>query len=365
MKEIKKVLIILFALLCLTFSLIWLKIQKTEGIRFVKKMGMGINLGNSLDVKGLKERKPEASVLDFEIYWNNPPTTSKLVHSIKDSGFGSVRIPVSWGEHLDEDDIIDVQWMDRVKQVVDIAMDEGLYVILDLHHEYWIIPTEEEERRVKKTLCSVWAQIADTFKEYGEALLFESMNEPRLVDSPDEWNGGTPEMREVVNRLNEAFVNTIRSAGGENKNRYLIIPSYGHSSKQLALESIRLPKDRRLIVAVHAYLPYPFTLQDPGTDQWSSQKETDIAPIRDMMNLLKKTFLDNGVPVMITEFGCADKGNPDARKAWAKYYVYQARKNGIGLFWWDQGGDMKLFNRETGECVEPELVKILTSASQT
>lgn len=362
MKEIRKILMLLFVLLCLTTGLIRLKIQKTEGLRFVESMGAGINIGNSLDVRGLKAKRPDASIQEYEIYWKNPPITAKLLHSVKEAGFGTVRIPVSWGEHLDADGLIDPAWMSRVEEVVDMAMGEGLYVVLDLHHEDWLIPTEEEEGQVTKKLCSLWAQIANTFKNHGDMLLFESMNEIRLVGSPYEWSEGTEEMRAVVNRLNTAFVDTIRAAGGENKNRYLILPGYGHSSDPAALSAIQLPKDRRLIVSVHAYLPYSFTLQDPGTDQWSIRREKDTKSIRELMSTLKELFIDDGIPVLITEFGCADKNNPAQRQAWASYYTYQAKKNGIGFIWWDQGGDMKLFDRDTGICTQPELVEILNSS---
>lgn len=363
MKEIRKVLIILLTLFSLAVSLIWLRVQRTERMRFVKNMGVGINIGNSLDVKGLKKRKLNASTQEYETYWNNPPITAKLFHSIREAGFGTVRIPVSWGEHLDANGQIDPAWMARVVEVVDMAMEEGLYVILDLHHEAWLVPTEEAEEQVTETFCSLWTQIADTFKNYGDSLLFESMNEPRLAESSFEWNGGTEEMREVVNRLNQAFVDIVRASGEENKHRYLILPGYGHNKDQDALNAIRIPKDRRLIAAVHAYLPYSFTQQESGTDKWSEQKESDSSPIEDLMSFLNHTFIEKNIPVIITEFGCMNKNNPTDRQAWAKYYTWQAKKNNISLIWWDQGSTMKLFDRETGECVEPELVEILTSAS--
>lgn len=359
-KEIRRFLLIILMLGGGIAGLSWYRYQRDQGLRFAARMGAGINLGNSLDVVGLKERKPEASVRDYELYWNNPPISGMLLASLKSAGFGSVRIPVSWGEHLDSDGQIDPQWMDRVEHVVDLALAEDLFVVLNLHHETWLIPLEEKEEQVTEQFCFVWRQIADRFSDRGERLLFESMNEPRLEDSPLEWNGGNREMQQVVNRLNAAFVETVRNSGGENKKRYLILPGYGHNYSRKALDALELPGASRLMVAVHAYLPYQFALKEEGTDQWSEYREEDTEPVRELMEYLHVRFTSKGIPVLLTEFGCADRDNPRERMAWAGYYTYQARKNEVGYFWWDQGGDMQLFDRETGTCLEPELVRILT-----
>lgn len=353
------------AWLCLTllvFALAawgWLAYQKNEGVRFVRQLGAGINLGNSLDVYKLAGRKPDASVEDFETYWGNPPATPRLMAAIRDGGFSTVRIPVSWGEHMDENGDVDPAWMARVTQVVDDALDAGLYVILDTHHEPWLEPTSAREARVEAVLRHLWAQIAENFAGRGEHLLFEGMNEPRLRDSDVEWTSGSNSMRGVVNRLNAAFVETVRAAGGENTDRWLLLPAYATAHRETALSALELPADRRLIVAVHAYLPYSFTLDEEGDTAWSSAQPDDTRKIDELMDRLDRLFLKRKIPVVITEFGCHDRVDAQARLDWAGYYTRAAREKGIPLVWWDNGKDSRLIDRATCQWTQPELARLL------
>lgn len=339
-------------------------IKNREKIKTVWEMGAGINLGNSLDVIGLRERHPEAGVEEYEVYWGNPPITRQAVKSIAQRGFGTIRIPVSWGEHLDEENRIDPTFMARVTEITDWALEENLYVILDMHHEKWLIPTPEQEEMVTKKLSFVWQQIAVNFREYGDHLLFEGMNEPRLEGSETEWTGGTPELQQVVNRLNTVFVETVRNSGGENANRWLLIPAYGTSYETEALEALEVPKDDRIIVAVHAYVPYSFTLADEGSKKWDADHSEDTEQLDGIMNDLERLFLRKGIPVMITEFGCHEKEDETERMEWAVYYKKAADEKGIPCIWWDNGRDSKLVDRQSGEWQHEELVDILIEAGK-
>lgn len=169
----------------------WLFIYETPQIRFVKNMGSGINIGNSLDSHGLREYHPEASDLDFETYWGNSEITEELFVMIKEAGFSTVRIPVTWQDHMDENGRVSEVWMDRVQEVVDMALAQELYVILNTHHEEWMNLETERADEIAEKFASLWMQIAERFAAYDEKLLFEGMNEPRLRDSEYEWNAGT------------------------------------------------------------------------------------------------------------------------------------------------------------------------------
>lgn len=338
-------------------------VKEKQRLLWVEQMGPGINLGNALDVKGLREQKPEATVADFETYWGNPQVTKKAIQSIKEEGFHSVRIPVSWEEHLDENGIIDPLWMARVEEVVGWAIEADLYTILNTHHESWIVPTKEKEEEVREKLCFVWKQIAETFADCDGHLMFEGMNEPRLEDSEYEWTEGTEEMRQVVNRLNAAFVETVRESGGENAERWLIITDYAGRYERQAMKAVEVPEDEHIIVAVHAYLPYEFTLAEEGSESWDVNDTEDTEKIDALMEDLDELFLKKGVPVMITEFGCREKADEAERLEWAEYYTEAAAEKGIPLIWWNNGKESKLLDRVTGEWRYQQLVDILTGKS--
>lgn len=335
--------------------------QGKSGIRFVKKMGTGINIGNTLDATGIRERREGASVEYYETYWNNPQITKKLFKAIKQEGFRTVRIPVTWDEHMDESYQVDDLWMDRVVQVVEEALDEGLYVILDSHHETWLVPTPESEENTKRILCIVWRQIGERFEPYSDYLLFEGMNEPRNIGSDKEWSGGTKEEREVVNRLNQAFVDTVRETGGNNKSRYLILAPYGNNYNEAALLSFDVPKDKNIIVGIHAYIPYGFALQDNGTNHFNQEKEENTDKIKQVMHNLNKIFIRKNIPVMITEFSCLDKGNLSQRVEWTRFYTTEAKKNGISYVWWDNGVKSNLIDRREYDSKYPQIVDALLS----
>ena len=130
---------VMLSLFAIVFVILWRKyIYETSQIRFVKNMGAGINIGNSLDSHGLRQYYPEASDLEFETFWGNPEITEELFIMIKEAGFSTVRIPVSWQDHMDENGLVSEEWMNRVQEVVDMALSQELYVILNTHHEEWM-----------------------------------------------------------------------------------------------------------------------------------------------------------------------------------------------------------------------------------
>ncbi|MDR0197372.1 MAG: glycoside hydrolase family 5 protein [Oscillospiraceae bacterium] len=338
------------------------KMRNIPSTELIKEIKAGWNLGNTLDATS-------GEGLNSELSWGNPKTTFEMIEEIKKAGFDAVRLPVSWGKHLGgaPDYEVDSAWMDRVEEVVGYVLDNGLYCILNTHHESWLFPDEENEAENTKQLTALWRQISARFADYNEKLIFEGMNEPRLHGTRYEWNGGTEESRMVVNRLNAAFVKTVRGSGGNNKLRHLMVTGYAASADktgdgQWIFESLELPEnDDKLIVSVHAYLPYSFALKMPGGAKWLLEKEGSTRSINELFDGIKEVFTDKGVAVIIGETGALNKDNLEARTNWAKYYFGKGREYGIPCFWWDNGlvsggGELfGLFNRRELSWSFPEI----------
>lgn len=332
--------------------------RNRQALSFVKKMGAGTNLGNSLDATGLRAYEPDAGDLEYETYWGNPAIDEEVFAAIYDAGFRTVRIPVTWEEHMDAEGNISAAWMNRVAEVIDMAFNEKLYVIVDMHHEEWLNLEMKNEKIITDRFCKVWGQIAERFRDYDEHLIFESMNEPRLRNSEYEWGKGIPELRDMVNRLNNSFVETVRGSGGNNSKRYLMITPYASSYESEAMSALTIP-DHKIIVSIHAYIPYDFCQNIEGTTKWNAEGADTKAKISEAFERMDELFVSKGIPVIITEFGCKDKDNIKERIAWTAYFTETAKAKKIPYIWWDCN-DYKLMNRENKLWIYPELVKILT-----
>lgn len=330
-----------------------------DALDFVKNIKIGWNLGNTLDCTGSWINGD----LAHETAWGNPKTTENMIKAIKKAGFNAVRIPTSWGEHLDSNNNINKVWLDRVQAVVDYAYKNDMYVILNTHHETdWIIPSKDS-KEMSERFTSIWKQIADRFKDYDEHLIFEGLNEPRTVGSANEWNSGTADERKVLNKYNKLFVETVRKSGGNNKLRYLMITPYAANCDGAAINELEVPDDSRIIISVHAYLPYDMALNTGS--KVSSFTDNDKNEIDSMLKGLSDKFISKGIPVIIGESGSLNKKNDDERAKLAKYYVSAAKKAGIPLFWWDNGSDSSsgeaflLLNRKTLKIDHDKIVRAL------
>lgn len=246
-----------------------------------------------------------------------------------------------------------------------------MYVILNIHHETWHYPTEDNYEAASDRLKKVWTQIGNYFKDYDEHLIFEGLNEPRVIGTSEEWNGGSDATREVVNKLDADFVSTIRSLDGNNKLRHLMIPGYAASSSEVALKALKIPEnDDKLIVSVHAYIPYNFALSDnKRSNKWVACKEGFTNDIDNLADMLKTLFTDKGQAVIIGEFGARSKDNDKYRAEWAKYYVTKMKTVGVPCVWWDNGAFLGsgelfgLFDRRNLEWRYPLVKDALISAS--
>ncbi|MCC8042732.1 MAG: cellulase family glycosylhydrolase [Oscillospiraceae bacterium] len=295
-----------------------------SAIEFVEDMGVGWNLGNAFDASNCTWLSDE---MKYESAWNGAMTTKELISAVVDKGFNTIRIPVSWHNHVDENYKISSQWMDRVKEVVDWCIDEGVYVILNVHHdveEGYYYPSDDEYETSAKYMKTVWTQIAKEFSSYGDKLIFESINEPRPVGTNNEWwyqssNPGETALEafDNINKLNQIFVDTVRAQGGNNKTRYLMIQGYAGSTEGLVDEYFTMPEgtaSNKIIVSSHIY----------------SVKSSEYTA---KLDKLFDTFISNGIPVVVGEIGSTPSDSSRAEAAGKT--VAEARARGITCIWWD------------------------------
>lgn len=303
-----------------------------SSMEIVKDMKIGWNLGNTFDCYGIDWDVPDG---EYETAWGNPMTTKSMIDTVKSAGFNAVRIPVSWADHMNGDDI-DKAWLDRVNEVVDYVIDNDMYAIINVHHDdyTWLNPTKADESKVKAKLVKIWEQLSQRFKDYDEHLLFEGMNEPRVIGGQDEWTCGTEEEREVINNLFAAFVDTVRKSGGNNETRTLIITGHAAAMDETAIKAIKIPNDDHIAVSIHAYSPWSFAGDDNGT---SSFTDADKSELDKNFDLIKSTFIDKGIPAIIGEFGSVNKNNESDRVKHMEYYIKAAKQRGITCFVWDNG----------------------------
>lgn len=333
------------------------EIRDISSWELVKELKYGWNLGNTMDATGNAGVAAETS-------WQSVKTNPKMMELLKNDGFNIVRIPVSWDKHMDKDYKVGKNWMARVHEIVDYAIDNGLYVILNTHHEDWYFPTEENKEEDIKQLKALWEQIAEEFKDYDEHLIFEGLNEPRLRNTANEWNGGTEEARQIVAEYEKAFYETVRSSGGNNPKRHLMMTGYAAASDRNALKAVYIPEnDDKIIVSVHAYTPYNFALNKSGTDKY-----TGSGDIKGVFGMLKELFIDKQIPVIVGEYGAMNKNNnTEERVKWLTDYLTIAKETGIPCVWWDNnsvngnGENFGIMDRHEDSCSWkfPELIEVM------
>ena len=360
----------------------------------VANMRVGWNLGNTLEsnsgnvnnmwIEAWTSRTPS----DYETAWGQPVATQELIKMFKEAGFNAIRVPVTWYPHMEatfssvkwnnatnsltawdyaNDPVgtkIQAAWMARVHEVVDYVISQGMYCILNVHHDTgeastaWLRADEAVYAQQKDRFEAIWKQIADEFKDYGEHLLFEGYNE--MLDPYSSWcfasfSGSTPNQDDksynatvaasaynAINSYAQSFVSTVRATGGNNAQRNLIVNTYGACSGEGSwnthlkdpLTQMTLPADNaggHLIFEVHAY---------PSIKNGLTSAKSSVSA---MMNSLQNLLASKGAPVIIGEWGTANDlvantDDYDVRKAdkvaFARYFVEQAKAKGIATFYW-------------------------------
>lgn len=345
----------------------------------IHRMGAGWNLGNTLDAYNYGLPK-NSSVATYETCWGNPQTTREIIAAVKAAGFDTIRIPVTWAQHIDDANgyAIDPAWMARVQETVDMALEADLIVIINLHHDTgtqgWLHASDATLARVEDKFIAVWTQIADHFKDYGDTLLFEGFNE--ILSDSNNWGYPGKEATNVVNILNQDFVNVVRASGGNNGERILIVNTYAAANGGNVLSDFVMPEDtveRSLIAEVHCYSPWNYcgTIGDgcPATNWRAAGGESDIDGV---MRNLNARFVSRGIPVLIGEFSSGHKNNLEDRVDWTAYITAAAAQYDIPMVWWDNGGrirkdaplrdykEMGILDRYNLEWLFPDIVEVLT-----
>ncbi|MGW2376977.1 cellulase family glycosylhydrolase [Kitasatospora sp. NPDC001683] len=321
----------------------------------VAQMQPSWNLGNTLDA------------IPDETSWGNPLTTKATFDGLKAQGFRSVRIPVTWYPHQSDTApyTIDPVWMNRVKQVVDWALADGLYVEINVHHDSWkwIAAMSTDHDTIVARFNSTWRQIATVFKDEPRTLLMESINEPQFANAAD------AQKTQYLRELNTSFHDIVRNSGGRNKDRLLVLPSEETNNAQHWLDDLSTTMsslhDRNLVATVHYYSWYPFSVNIANGTTYDATAQKDLT---DGFARVHDTFVAKGIPVYLGEYGLLTSPYSGVveRGEMLKYFEhvnYEARLNGMTSAVWDAANDF--LNRGTMQWQVPEMKALIQSSWRT
>ena len=308
-------------------------VEAATAQEFVLQMGQGWNLGNSLDPDNCTWISNE---MDYETAWGNPRITRELIAYVKAQGFDTIRVPVTWQNHIDENYTISEQWMTRVQEVIDWCVEEDFFIILNMHHEdEWLTKASTDYEGVMAQYKAIWTQLADRFGNYSNKLIFESMNEIGFDDL------GTQKGCELISKINAEFTDLIRNSGKRNADRYLLLAGYWTDIDRTCTPEYTMPEDDKVILSVHYYSPSTFAIADK-TSTWGYQEtwgtEADYEYLKGQFEKLKESFIDKGIPVIIGEYGATKKDkDPASRKAWFKAVTETSLEYNCCPIVWDAG----------------------------
>ena len=342
----------------------------------VKDMGIGINLGNTFDscagwydedwIAKWSEGKPN----NYETAWGSPVITKEIIEGIAKEGFGVLRIPVAWSNMMAHDDTytINAEYDQRIHEVVDWTLESGMYAIINIHWDGgWVNNFPDDKEESMKRYTHMWEQIADSFRDYDDYLIFESQNEElgwEKIWNP--WGGteGKAESYALCNEINQKFVDIVRSSGGNNAERHLLISGYNTGIDRTCDDLFKMPSDpaNRMAVSVHYYSPAGFAILEEDADwgkatpTWGSDE--DYASLRSEMNMMKTHFTDKGIPVIIGEYGCPTTNKePESVRRFISSVCEEAYKCGhCPIMWSTPGGH---YDRDTCKMADQELQKAL------
>jgi endoglucanase len=355
--------------------------MESDAFVLAKKMYLGWNLGNALECTGATITGSAAS---GETEWGNAAVTKAMIDAVKATGINAVRIPCAWNRYLESSTNYKIKdfWLARVKQVVDYCVNNGMYAILNIHWDGgWLEnnPTLAKQAEVNKKQKAIWEQIAIYFRNYDEHLLFAGANEVNMGST-----GGNPTQDNfnVQMSYNQTFVDAVRSTGGKNAYRNLVIQAFNTNIDQ-AVSNLKVSTDNtanRMMVEVHYYDPWQFCgLESDATwgkyfalwgadfHQYATGELVGRAAtlgeedyVKTQFAKMKTNFVDKGYPVILGEFsptrrmsltGDALTHHLDSRAYYVKYVTEQAKNYGVVPFYWDNGGTgdkgCGIFNRST------------------
>ena len=293
----------------------------------VKEMGAGTNLGNTLESCGTWIDTSNTS--NYETAWGQPVTTQEMIDGMKAAGFDSIRIPVAWSNMMADDGTytINEKYFNRVETVLNYALNADMYVIINIHFDsgWWArfgSKTEQERKDAMTKYKTMWTQIANRFQEYSDRLIFESANEElgTRLNSTDDYKGSgyyakddLDSLYKLTNEINQTFVDIVRSTGGNNARRFLLIAGYDTDISKTCDLRYKMPTDTidsHLMVSIHYYSPATYCIADNPKNSWgydaSWGTDEDIKALQSELSQMRISFVNKGYPVIIGEYGVTD-----------------------------------------------------------
>ncbi len=278
------------------------RILGMSAMEIAKDMGLGWNLGNTFDAhynnknnktgfSGIMQvNEPES----YETCWGSPVTTGEMIQGIVDLGFNNIRVPVYWGNMMEDDGSFTVNpdYIDRVAEVVDMCIERDVYCVINMHHYDENLVRYLPQEEVLRAVELVWTQVAEYFKDYPQTLIFEGFNEYVGIGLD-----GVHDTYDYANALNQTFVDAVRKTGGNNSNRVLIASGYNTNIDATTNPEFLMPTDTvadRLMVSVHYVDNAMFWSNMLGGQKWYDYSVAQL-------ELLKSAFLDKNIPVYVGE----------------------------------------------------------------
>jgi endoglucanase len=334
--------------------------MSSTAVELAAKMKLGWNIGNTFEAPG------------GETGWGSPVITEDFVKFVKQSGFNAIRIPCAWDwHHVDNETTahIDENWLNRVKEVVGYCVNNDIYVLLNIHWDGgWLDHNINREKQdsVNAKQKAYWEQIATAMRDFDEHLMFASANEPPADNT---------EQMEILTTYHQTFIDAVRSTGGKNSHRVLVVQGPSTDITKTYNLMNTLPTDKvpgRMMVEIHNYTPFQFSLMDGDASwgkmfyYWGTDNHSTIEPERNAtwgeendqisnFQQMKEKFVDKGIPVIMGEYGAYRRDNSNnvpmdlekhnnAVDHWVTFVTKQALAHGVIHFWWDTGGALDRAN---------------------
>lgn len=330
----------------------------------VHEMGLGINLGNTFEACGDWITKGDVS--NYEQAWGSPLVTQEMIQGYADCGFGVLRIPVAWSNMMQENYTIHPDYLARVHEVTKWALGAGLHVILNIHWDggWWTGFAEADKKEDCMTKYTrIWEQLCAEFKDEGDCLMFESLNEEGCWDTLwNRWGGttGKETAYALLTEINQKFVDTVRASGGNNEKRHLLIAGYATDIDLTCDPLYKMPNDpqNRCAVSVHYYTPPTFCILEEDASWGKAQStwgtEADVKALQADMDKLKTTFVDKGIPVIVGEYGCPQKNkDPDSIRLFISTVNKEVYARGMCPVLWSVTG--AFYDRSGGKMYDEAL----------
>ncbi|MDE5575801.1 MAG: glycoside hydrolase family 5 protein [Oscillospiraceae bacterium] len=338
----------------------------------VKEMGLGINLGNTMESSGMYL----GSVQAYETGWGSPVVTQPMIQGYADAGFGVLRVPVAWSNLMEAKTYkINPDYIARVKEIINWAIDADMYVIMNIHWDGgWFEGFGKDDKRDKcfEKYESIWTQLSEEFKDYGDKLMFESLNEEGGWD--EIWNrysnqGDKEKSFGILNDMNQRFVNIVRGSGGNNEKRHLLIAGYNTDFDLTCDAAFKMPDDPagRCAVSVHYYTPSTFAILEKDATWGKARTEwgtdEDYAELNRYMDMMKTNFADKGIPVIIGEYGTSTSNKtPEMVRKYVTAVCGAAYERGLCPVLWDITDHF--YDRTEMKFIDPELLEGLMAVKE-